>query len=761
MIEQHVFRPSIELPIKPLPCLSTVTDPLWCIQLETLRKANKPKVPAVGPHVCRGPYGPQCCIGWERSKSSGMCITPVCRGSCGEGTCTAPNRCTTCTTTATGISCTSSVPRYTGALQEGRTGNSQTRTATEEWRVIYEDSKKVTPDRASSHRPANQPSASSYYNSCSSLRCQYRCERVSGLPRCTCPKGYQVRPDLRTCQDIDECLQAGLCNHFCSNKEGSFECTCRQGYVLQSNLKTCLPIQRPVNPVNSRKPGTAAQSGLYGSATRYVPNGYATSTRGISPLYRTYTRCSTCNPIRSCPPGTVLRSTSNGVQCIVFLDVDECGSSNCEHDCVNAEGGYKCECRPGFVLSADKQKCVDEDECSRSDFPLCHHICTNTIGSYRCYCRPGFYLHPNGKSCIDVDECLNTNGLSQPACHHSCRNTHGSFQCLCRVGFTLMEDGSTCADVNECEQANRCSGRCINTIGSYTCSCGQGYANQGSRCVDINECATPGKGGCAGTCINTEGSYFCSCGYGFQLGQDGRSCQDVNECSAYGQQVCEKGCKNMDGSFHCVCPDGYRLHSNKRNCVDIDECREIPGLCHYQCQNNRGSYVCVCPAGMRLAADGKMCSDIDECEGLHECEGDCQNTIGSYQCTCEGGFVTGSRTRCQRTKHCTPDTCDHHCVDTANGFNCLCRSGYQLDPGGRNCRDIDECHAVTNGGCQHECRNTLGSFYCTCLPNYRLYYDRRRCIPLSSCRNCNQQQCSTGFSKDASGRCVDGSHSCK
>ncbi|XP_071959435.1 uncharacterized protein [Antedon mediterranea] len=701
-----------------------------------------------GPHVCQGPAGPQCCLGWQKSRSSGLCIQPVCRGSCGSGSCTAPNRCTTCVQTSSGMSCTSSVPKYSGALQEGRTGIVHQRTATEERQQLQDNYNQASQGRTST-KPVNQPS----YTSCTSLRCHYRCERVAGIARCACPPGYELRSDMRSCQDVDECIQAGLCHHFCSNKEGSYECTCRRGYALQNNLRTCLPMHALGSPLNS---DTAAQSGgQLGSATRYVPNGYATSTRGISPFYRSYTRCSTCinnpRPVVNCPPGTVIRSTSNGIQCV---DVDECGSSNCEHDCVNAEGGYKCECRKGFVLSSDKQKCVDENECSRNDFRLCHHICTNTVGSYRCQCRPGFYLHPNGKSCIDIDECQNTNG-QQPPCHHNCRNTHGSFQCLCRTGFQLMEDGSTCADINECEQGNRCSGRCVNTIGSFSCSCGQGFTNQGSRCVDIDECATVGKGGCTGTCLNTEGSYFCSCGYGFQLASDGRTCQDVNECSTYGQQVCEMGCKNMDGSFHCQCPDGYRLHSNKRNCLDVDECREMPGLCHYQCKNTRGSYECLCPTGMRLAADRKMCNDIDECEGIHECEGECQNTIGSYQCSCEGGFVTGSRTRCQRTKHCTPDICDHHCTDTANGYRCLCRSGYQLEAGGRNCRDINECLSVSKGGCQHECRNTLGSYYCTCRPNYRLYYDRRRCIPLSSCTNCNQQQCATGFTKDDNDRCVD------
>ena len=42
----------------------------------------------------------------------------------------------------------------------------------------------------------------------------------------------------------------------------------------------------------------------------------------------------------------------------LFLDNDECeGSTDCEQECINRNGGYECACKPGYELNADGKTC--------------------------------------------------------------------------------------------------------------------------------------------------------------------------------------------------------------------------------------------------------------------------------------------------------------------------------------------------------------------------------------------------------------------
>lgn len=41
---------------------------------------------------------------------------------------------------------------------------------------------------------------------------------------CSCPSGFVLDKDWRTCVDIDECLYEKYCEHQCVNSIGSYEC---------------------------------------------------------------------------------------------------------------------------------------------------------------------------------------------------------------------------------------------------------------------------------------------------------------------------------------------------------------------------------------------------------------------------------------------------------------------------------------------------------------------------------------------------------
>ncbi|XP_067274354.1 thrombomodulin [Pseudorasbora parva] len=122
-----------------------------------------------------------------------------------------------------------------------------------------------------------------------------------------------------------------------------------------------------------------------------------------------------------CKPG--FRKENN-----VCVDLDECQSGPCEHECINTEGSYRCECYEGYIQSKkDMNKC--EMHCADLE---CPPECDPNI-NYHCTCPDGFLLEEN--KCVDIDECFDDR------CDHNCTNTAGGYTCFCIEGFVLLDNG--------------------------------------------------------------------------------------------------------------------------------------------------------------------------------------------------------------------------------------------------------------------------------------------------------------------------------
>ncbi|XP_056658087.1 signal peptide, CUB and EGF-like domain-containing protein 2 isoform X5 [Monodelphis domestica] len=73
--------------------------------------------------------------------------------------------------------------------------------------------------------------------------CDRTCKDTSTGVHCSCPMGFTLQFDGKTCKDIDECQNGnGGCDHFCRNTVGSFDCSCKKGFKLLTDEKSCQDV---------------------------------------------------------------------------------------------------------------------------------------------------------------------------------------------------------------------------------------------------------------------------------------------------------------------------------------------------------------------------------------------------------------------------------------------------------------------------------------------------------------------------------------
>ncbi|XP_050406907.1 low-density lipoprotein receptor-related protein 1B isoform X2 [Patella vulgata] len=103
------------------------------------------------------------------------------------------------------------------------------------------DVRKVCDDKIDCLDESDEPKNCS--SICKELKCEQGCAPVKGKVTCVCMTGYQLNPDNKTCNDIDECNVENewgkKCSQNCSNSKGSYSCNCIEGYDLEPDYHTC------------------------------------------------------------------------------------------------------------------------------------------------------------------------------------------------------------------------------------------------------------------------------------------------------------------------------------------------------------------------------------------------------------------------------------------------------------------------------------------------------------------------------------------
>ncbi|XP_072475580.1 signal peptide, CUB and EGF-like domain-containing protein 2 isoform X2 [Notamacropus eugenii] len=179
--------------------------------------------------------------------------------------------------------------------------------------------------------------------------CDRTCKDTSTGVHCSCPVGFTLQFDGKTCKDIDECqIDNGGCDHFCRNTVGSFDCSCKKGFKLLTDEKSCQDVDE-------------------------------------------------CSFARTCDhtcinyPGTFECACNKGYTLYGLThcgDTDECSINNggCQQICVNTMGSYECQCLSDHQLHWNKKDCVEvKGFLPRNRSPRVSMHCTKSGGVDNCF----------------------------------------------------------------------------------------------------------------------------------------------------------------------------------------------------------------------------------------------------------------------------------------------------------------------------------------------------------------------------------------
>ncbi|KAM5312338.1 low-density lipoprotein receptor-related protein 2-like [Glossophaga mutica] len=263
---------------------------------------------------------------------------------------------------------------------------------------------------------------------------------------------------------------------------------------------------------------------------------------------------------------------------------------------------------------------------------------------------------------------------------------------------------------------------------------GTGQAVCGDRCIPVawlcngeRECPDGTDEQCEETCHGHPRAWQCDDGKCISLSW---LCDGVGDCL--------DGSDEVDCGMVTACPD------QKVQCPGSSECCDAWELCDGcgDCEDGLDNAHCTqdhCLAGQWRCKNKVCVMESSKCDGINDC-GDSSDEDLCASCPegmvrCDKGKCIRESLMCDGEVDCAdgtdePSTCGKHCSlanggcegpcsDTGWGVQCSCAAGWQLQPDGQSCGDVDEC-SMAYSPCDQLCHNTPGSFSCGCIQGYRL-----------------------------------------
>nr|XP_019606113.1 PREDICTED: low-density lipoprotein receptor-related protein 1-like isoform X2 [Rhinolophus sinicus] len=257
----------------------------------------------------------------------------------------------------------------------------------------------------------------------------------------------------------------------------------------------------------------------------------------------------------------------------------------------------------------------------------------------------------------------------------------------------------------------------------------------GERCIPVawlcngeRECPDGTDEQCEEICRGHPRAWQCDDGKCISLGW---RCDGVGDC--------------LDGSDEVNCEIVTACPDQKIQCPGNSQCRDAWELCngHMDCEDGFDEAHCPwhhCLAGQWQCKNKVCVMESWKCDGRNDC-GDSSDEevcascpegtvicdkekciLESLMCDGEADCADGTDepTTCGKNCSLANGGCEGQCSDTNWGVQCSCGTGWQLQPDGQSCGDVDEC-SMAYSPCGQLCHNTPGSYSCGCVQGHQLY----------------------------------------